>query len=102
MTQSSKKFQKTIDNVFAAVNRVMRMCHENVEIASSDNSAYTYALGDKHVTVTACVDCNDFEYVSQFTIAALGNGEVDKLTVYNADYMECAHVYAAICGMLGA
>jgi hypothetical protein len=102
MTQSSKKFQKTIDNVFAAVNRVMRMCHEDVEIASLDNSTYTYALGDKHVTVMACVDCNDFEYVPQFTIAALGSDEVDKLTVYNADYMECAYVYAAICGMLGA
>ena len=101
MTQSSKQFKHTINQVFASVNNVMRMCHENVENASMDEQTYTYAFGDKHVTVTACVACEDFEYVPRFTIAALGTDEVHKLTVYSAGYMECAYVYAAICTELG-
>lgn len=101
MTQSSKKFKQTVKQVFANVNHVMRMCHEDVAIASMDEQTYTYSFCDKHVTVTAYVNYKGFEYVPQFTIAALGSDEVDKLTVYNADYMECAYVYAAICGMLG-
>lgn len=102
MTQSSKKFKQIINQAFANVNHVMQMCHKDVAIASMDGQTYTYAFGDKHVTVTTCVACDDFEYVPRFTIAKLGSGKVDKLTVYNADYMECAYVYAAICGMLGA
>lgn len=101
MTQSSKKFKQTINKVFANVNNVMRMCHEDVVIASMDEQTYTYSFGDKHVTVTVCVACEDFEYVPRFTIAALGNDDVDGLTVYSADYMECAYIYAAICGELG-
>lgn len=101
MTQSSKKFKQTINQVFASVNNVMRMCHEDVAIASIDEQTYTYSLGDKHVTVTACVACEDFEYVPRFTIAALDDGDVEKLTVYNAGYMECAYIYAAICDALG-
>lgn len=101
MTQSSKKFKQTINQVFASVNNVMRMCHEDVVIASMDEQTYTYSLGDKHVTVTACVACEDFEYVPQFTIAALDDGDVEKLTVYSAGYMECAYIYAAICDTLG-
>lgn len=99
MTQSSNKFKQTINQVFASVNNVMRMCHEGVAIASMDEQTYTYSLGDKHVTVTACVACEDFEYVPQFTIAAL-DGDVEKLTVYSAGYMECAYIYAAICDAL--
>lgn len=102
MTQNSKKFQKIISQVLANVNHVMRMCHENVAIASIDKNTYAYALGDKHVIVTACVDCETYEYVPRITIAAADSGYVEWLTVYNADYMECAYVYAAICGMLGA
>lgn len=101
MTQNSKKFEQTINKVFASVNNVMRMCHKDVVIASMDEQTYTYSLGDKHVTVTACVACEDFEYVPRFTIAALGNDDVEGLTVYSADYMECAYIYAAICGELG-
>lgn len=101
MTQSSKKFKQTINQVFASVNHVMHMCHEDVAIASMDEQTYTYSLGDKHVTVTACVACDDFEYVPRFTIAALNDGDVEKLTVYSAGYMECAYIYAAICGELG-
>ena len=101
MTQSRKKFQQTINQVFASVNNVMRMCHEDVVIASIDEQTYTYSLGDKHVTVTACVACEDFEYVPRFTIAALDDGDVEKLTVYSAGYMECAYIYAAICDTLG-
>lgn len=101
MTQSSKKFEQTINKVFASVNNVMRMCHEDVVIASMDEQTYTYSFGDKHVTVTACVACEDFEYVPRFTIAALDDGDVEKLTVYSAGYMECAYIYAAICGELG-
>ena len=101
MTQSSKKFKQTINKVFASVNHVMRMCHEDVAIASMDEQTYTYSLGDKHVNVTACVNCEDFEYVPQFTIAALDNGDVEQLTVYSAGYMECAYIYAAICDALG-
>lgn len=101
MTQSSKKFKQTINQVFASVNHVMRMCHEDVAIASMDEQTYTYSLGNKHVTVTACVACEDFEYVLRFTIAALDDGEVEKLTVYSAGYMECAYIYAAICDALG-
>lgn len=101
MTQSSKKFEQTINKVFARVNHVMQMCHEDVAIASIDEQTYTYSFGDKHVTVTACVACEDFEYVPQFTIAALDNGDVEKLKVYSAGYMECAYIYAAICDVLG-
>lgn len=101
MTQSSKKFKQTINKVFARVNNVMRMCHENVVIANMDEQTYTYSFGDKHVTVTACVACEDFEYMPQFTIAALDNGDVEKLKVYSAGYMECAYIYAAICDVLG-
>ena len=101
MTQSSKKFKQTINKVFASVNNVMCMCHEDVVIASIDEQTYTYSLGDKHVTVTACVACEDFEYVPQFIIAALDDSDVEKLTVYSAGYMECAYIYAAICDTLG-
>ena len=101
MTQSSKKFKQTINKVFASVNNVMCMCHEDVVIASIDEQTYTYSLGDKHVTVTACVACEGFEYVPRFTIAALDDGDVEKLTVYSAGYMECAYIYAAICDTLG-
>ena len=101
MTQSSKKFEQTINKVFSSVNHVMRMCHEDVAIASMDEQTYTYSFGDKHVTVTACVNCEDFEYVPQFTIAALDDAAVEKLTVYSAGYMECAYIYAAICDTLG-
>ena len=101
MTQSSKKFKQTINQVFSSVNNVMRMCHEDVAIANMDEQTYTYSLDDKHVTVTACVACEDFEYVPQFTIAALDNDNVEKLTVYSAGYMECAYIYAAICDALG-
>lgn len=101
MTQSSKKFEQTINKVFSSVNHVMRMCHEDVAIASMDEQTYTYSFGDKYVTVTACVNCEDFEYVPQFTIAALDDGDVEKLTVYSAGYMECAYIYAAICDSLG-
>jgi hypothetical protein len=101
MTQSNKKFKQTINQVFASVNNVMRMCHEDVAIASMDEQTYTYSLGDKHVTVTACVACEDFEYVPRFTIAALDDAAVEKLTVYSAGYMECAYIYAAICDALG-
>lgn len=97
MTQSSRKFK----HVFANVNHVMRMCHEDVAIASMDEQTYTYSFGDKHVTVTACVDYKCFEYVPQFTIAALGSDDAKYLTVYSAGYMECAYVYAAICDVLG-
>ena len=101
MTQSSKKFKQTINHVFASVNNVMRMCHDYVAIASMDEQTYTYACGDKHVTVTACVACDDFEYVPRFTIAAADSDYVEHLKVYSADYMECAYVYAVICDMLG-
>lgn len=101
MTQSSKQFKHTINQVFASVNNVMRMCHEGVEIASMDEQIYTYAFGDKHVTVTACVDCESFEYAPRFTIAAADSGYVEWLKVYSAGYMECAYVYAAICDVLG-
>lgn len=100
MTQSSKKFRKTIDTVFASVNRVMKMCHEDVEIVEGYDNSFAYSSGDKHVTVSAYVNCEEFEYAPQFTIAALGNGNVERVTVYNADYMECAYVYAAICAAL--
>lgn len=101
MTQSSEKFKQTISQIFASVNRAMRMCHEDVAIASMDEQTYTYSFGDKHVTVTACVACEDFECVPRFTIAALDDGDVEKLTVYSAGYMECAYIYAAICDALG-
>lgn len=101
MTQSSKKFEQTINKVFSSVNNVMQMCHEDVVIASMDEQTYTYSFGDKYVTVMACVSCEDFEYVPQFTIAALDNGDVEKLKVYSAGYMECAYIYAAICDVLG-
>lgn len=100
MTQSSKKFKQIINQAFANVNHVMQMCHEDVAIASMDEQTYTYAFEDKHVTVTAYVNYKGFEYVPQFTIAALGSGNVERVTVYNADYMECAYVYAAICAAL--
>lgn len=101
MTQSSKQFKHTINQVFASVNNVMRMCHEDVAIASMDEQTYTYAFGDKHVTVTACVDCESFEYVPRFTIAASDSDNVDGISVHNAGYMECAYIYAAICAELG-
>lgn len=101
MTQSSKKFKQIINQVFANVNHVMQMCHKDVAIASMDGQTYTYAFGDKHVTVTACVACEEFEYVPRFTIAAADSGYVKWLKVYSAGYMECAYVYAAICGVLG-
>ena len=101
MTQSSEKFKQIINQVFASVNNVMHMCHEDVVIASMDEQTYTYSLGDKYVTVTSCVSCEDFEYVPQFTIAALDSGDVEKLTVYSAGYMECAYIYASICDTLG-
>lgn len=101
MTQSSKKFKQTINQVFASVNNVMRMCHKDVAIASMDEHTYTYSLCDKHVTVTACVACEDFEYMPQFTIAALDDAAIEKLKVYSAGYMECAYIYAAICDILG-
>jgi hypothetical protein len=44
MTQSSKKFKQTINQVFASVNHVMRMCHEDVAIASMDEQTYTYSF----------------------------------------------------------
>lgn len=101
MTQSSKKFKQTINQIFSSANNVMRMCHEDVAIVSMDEQTYTYSLGDKHVTVAACVACEDFEYVPRFTIAALDDDDVEKLTVYSAGYMECAYIYAAICDTLG-
>ena len=101
MTQSSKKFKQTVKQVFANVNHVIRMCHEDVAIASIDEQTYTYSFCDKHVTVTACVACEEFEYVSRFTIAAADSGYVEWLKVYSAGYMECAYVYAAICDVLG-
>lgn len=101
MTQSSKKFKQTINQAFANVNHVMRMCYEDVAIASMDEQTYIYSFGDKHVTVTACVACEDFEYVPRFTIAAADSGYVERLKVYSAGYMECAYVYATICDMLG-
>ena len=101
MTQSSKKFKQTINQVFASVNNVMRMCHEDVAIASMDGQTYTYSFGDKHVTVTAYVNYKGFEYAPRFVIAALGSDDVEELTVYSAGYMECAYIYAAICGELG-
>lgn len=70
MTQSSKKFKQIINQVFANVNHVMQMCHEDVVIASMDEQIYTYSFGDKHVTVTAYVNYKGFEYAPQFTIAA--------------------------------
>jgi hypothetical protein len=101
MTQSSKKFKQIINQAFANVNQVMQMCHEDVVIASMDEQTYTYAFGDKHVTVTACVACDDFEYVPRFTIAAADSDYVEWLKVYSASYMECAYIYAAICAELG-
>lgn len=101
MTQSSKKFKQIINQVFANVNHVMQMCHEDVVIASMDEQTYAYSLGDKHVTVTVYVNYKGFEYAPRFTIAALGSDDVEGLTVYSAGYMECAYIYAAICGELG-
>lgn len=102
MTQSSKKFKQIINQAFANVNHVMKMCHEDVAIASIDEQTYTYSFGDKHVTVTACVACEDFEYVPQFTVAKLGSDYVKDIKVYSANYMEGALIYATICDMLGA
>ena len=101
MTQSSKQFKHIINQAFANVNHVMQMCHEDVEIASMDEQTYTYAFGDKHVTVTACVDCESFEHVPRFTVAKLGSDYVRDINVYSADYMEGAFIYATICDMLG-
>lgn len=99
MTQSIKQ---TINQVFSSVNKVMRMCHEEVAIASMDEqtytySTYTYSLGNKHVAVT----CYDFEHMASFTIAAADSDYVESLNVYHADYMECAYIYAVICDALG-
>lgn len=101
MTQSSKKFKQIINQAFANVNHVMRMCHEDVAIASMDEQTYTYAFEDKHVSVTAYVACEDFEYVSRFTVAKLGSDYVKDIKVYSANYMEGACIYATICDMLG-
>ena len=97
MTQSRKKFEQTINQVFANVNNVMRMCHEDVAIASMDKQIYTYSFGDKYVTVTAWVGLD----VPQFTIASLGSGRVEGIDAYSAGYMECAYIYAVICNELG-
>lgn len=97
MTQSSKEFKQIINQAFANVNKVMRMCHKDVAIANMDEQTYIYSFGDKH----ACVACEDFEYVPRFTIAAADSDYVEWLKVYSADYTECAYVYATICGMLG-
>ena len=97
MTQSSKKFKQIINQVFASVNNVMCMCHEDVAIASMDEQTYTYSFGDKH----ACVACEDFEYVPRFIIAAADSNYVECLKVYSAGYMECAYIYATICDALG-
>ena len=101
MTQSSKKFKQIINQAFANVNHMMQMCHKDVVIASMDGQTYTYAFGDKHVTVTTCVACDDFEYVSRFTVAKLGSDYVKDINVYSANYMEGAFIYATICDMLG-
>lgn len=101
MTQSSKRFKQIINQAFANVNHVMQMCHKDVAIASMDEQTYTYSFGDKHVTVTACVACDDFEYVPRFTIAKLGSDYVEDISVYSANYMEGAFIYATICDMLG-
>lgn len=101
MTQSSKKFKQIINQAFANVNNVMQMCHKDVAIANMDEQTYTYSFGDKHVTVTACVACEDFEYVPQFTVAKLGSDYIKDIKVYSANYMEGACIYATICDMLG-
>jgi hypothetical protein len=101
MTQSSKKFKQIINRAFANVNHVMQMCHKDVAIASMDEQTYTYSFGDKHVTVTACVACDDFEYVPRFTVAKLGSDYVKDINVYSANYMEGACIYATICDMFG-
>lgn len=101
MTQGSKKFKQIINQAFANVNHVMQMCHKDVAIASMDGQTYTYAFGDKHVTVTTCVACDDFEYVPRFTVAKLGSDYVKDINVYSANYMEGAFIYATICDMLG-
>lgn len=71
MTQSSKKFKQIINQVFASVNNVMRMCHEDVAIASMDEQIYTYSFGDKHVTVTAYVNYKGFEYAPHSAVTML-------------------------------
>lgn len=96
------KFKRIINQVFANVNNVMRMYHEDVAIASMDEQIYTYSFGDKYVIATACIDCEDFEYVSRFTIAKFGSERVEVINVYSANYMKCAYIYATICDMLGA
>lgn len=101
MAQSSKKFKQIINQAFANVNHVMQMCYKDVAIASMDGQTYTYAFGDKHVTVTTCVACDDFEYVPRFTVAKLGSDYVKDINVYSANYMEGAFIYATICDMLG-
>ena len=98
MTQSSKKFKQIINQVFASVNNVMRMCHKNVAIASMDEQMYTYSVGDKYVAVTALVSLD----VPQFTIASLNSGRVKCINAYSAGCMECAsYIYAIICSELG-
>lgn len=97
MAQSRKKFEQIINQVFANVNNVMRMCHEDVAIASMDKQIYTYSFGDKYVAVTALVSLD----VLQFTIASLDSGRIKDIDVYSAGYMECAHIYAIICNELG-
>lgn len=97
MTQSSKKFKQIINQIFASVNNVMRMCHEDVAIASMDEQIYTYSFGDKYVTVTAWVNFD----VPQFTIASLNSGRVERINAYSAGYIECAYIYAVICSKLG-
>lgn len=103
MTQNRKKFEQIINQVFANVNNVMRMCHTDVAIASMDEQFYTYSFGDEYVAVTACIDCEDFEYVSRFTIAKLGSERVEVINVYSTNYMEGAsYIYATIYDMLRA
>lgn len=97
MAQSRKKFEQIINQAFANVNNAMRMCHEDVAIASMDEQIYTYSFGDKYVVVTAWVSLE----VPQFTIASPDSGCVKGIDVYSADYMECTHVYTAICNELG-
>lgn len=97
MTQGSKKFKKIINQVFASVNNVMRMCNEDVAIASMDEQIYTYSFGDKYVVVTAWVSLD----VPQFTIASLDSGRVKGIDVYSAGEGECAYIYTVICSELG-
>ena len=89
MTQSSKKFRKTIDTVFASANRVMKMCHEDVEIVEGYDNSFAYSSGDKHVTVSAYVNCEEFEYVppSKYILSDDMLGRYFRLLVEKLYYM---------------